>query len=294
MAGDSSTAHRCWICGSPELQLIRPSPLAEALNNDVFKITDAHYGVTAAIYRCASCGYRECPDIGDVLPFYEGMEDPDYEKTRAPRAVQAQKLLDILAKHGTDRGRLLDVGAGCGILVEEALRLGYAATGVEPSVWLQKLAEKQKLPVVRGSIRDANIAGQFDAVTVIDVIEHVNDPVALMRDVAAKLAPGGVAMVVTPDVDAFFPRILGWKWWHYRIAHISYFNLKTLDMALEQAGLKRYAAFRPTWYLPCDYLIKRLQSYLPKWLHFPLPRFVSGMTVPVNLFDSWLVLAHKP
>ena len=75
---------------------------------------------------------------------------------------------------------LLDVGAGSGILVEEALAFGFAARGVEPSNPLQATAAQRGLPVTRGvlpPLPEFSRGHGDEVVTLIDVIEHVPNPV---------------------------------------------------------------------------------------------------------------------
>src|SRR6185312_17166433 len=102
---------------------------------------------------------------------------------------------------------------------------------IEPSLALQAQAQARGLPVHRGVLPSPNVTGLYDIVTAVDVIEHVPDPVGLMRVIAATMAPQGIAVFVTPDVGSFAARLLSWKWWHYRIAHIGYFDQRTLRRA---------------------------------------------------------------
>ena len=71
----------------------------------------------------------------EVLNFYIDMEDPLYEMTRAQRAIQEKNILGSI-KRKPPGARLLDVGAGSGIMVEVAKQEGYKACGVEPSISL--------------------------------------------------------------------------------------------------------------------------------------------------------------
>ena len=132
----------------------------------------------------------------------------------------------------------------------------------------------------------------FDLVTLVDVIEHVTDPVGLCRDAAARLAPGGRIVVVTPDVESIAARVLGRRWWHFRVAHIGYFSPRSFSRAAERAGLRVVDRERARWYFPVGYLVDRTREYLP----IPsLPALLAGanvvsrlreMVVPLNLFDS--------
>ncbi|MCZ6673896.1 MAG: class I SAM-dependent methyltransferase, partial [Verrucomicrobia bacterium] len=254
-----------------------------------FAITDAHYGQTSAVYQCSSCGFMQCNDLPDVLSYYEQLEDQAYENSRNERFLQSEALLRKLKKYQKS-GKLLDVGAGSGILVEAAIKSGYDATGIEPSTWLQEQAVKQNLPVTKGILSDVPEEKKYDTITVIDVIEHVADPIGLLKEVGARLKEQGVAMIVTPDCRSWFARILGRKWWHFRMAHIGYFNKKTLAMACRKAGLEIVSQNRPGWYFTIDYLWVRFMQYFPSWLRLRPLNWMKRITVPLNLRDSLLII----
>ncbi len=59
-----------------------------------------------------------------------------------------------------------------------------------------------------------------DIITSIDVLEHVFDPVNLLRGINHFLSEDGLAIMVTPDRKTFFASLLRWRWWRYRIAYI--------------------------------------------------------------------------
>ena len=140
----------CWICDCENLTQVKPSNLPSNLASKDFSITDDRYGVTASIYRCQKCGFMQCHDMGEVLSFYEQLVDKIYEQGRQERKVMQRKFLKSL-RNFQPHGRLLDIGAGSGMLVEEALKMGYQAEGVEPSRYLQMLAQDHKLPVQLGA-----------------------------------------------------------------------------------------------------------------------------------------------
>jgi len=94
-------------------------------------------------------------------------------------------------------------------------------------------------------------------------------------------------------VKSIMAKVLKWKWWHYRIAHVGYFDVETIKLCLKNAGFQIIEISRPTWYFPADYLIHRVMKYLPSFLEFPIPKFLSKVTIPLNLFDSIQVTFKK-
>jgi SAM-dependent methyltransferase len=234
----------------------------------------------------------QCSNHRDVLGYYEELADTSYEEGRAQRSLQQRKLLEVISPNGQNR-RLLDIGAGSGMLVEQALKLGYRAEGVEPSGWLQQCAQKLGLQVHRGIFPNPATPGPYEIVTLVDVIEHVPNPVELLEEIGKILTEDGVVLIVTPDAGSLIARMLGWRWWHYRLAHIGYFNRNNLTMAIKNAGLEPVRWGRPSWYFQADYLVDRVLTYLPQFLRWKQPDWLKKFTIPLNLGDSFFVLC-KP
>jgi SAM-dependent methyltransferase len=140
---------------------------------------------------------------------------------------------------------------------------------------------------------------QFDIVSVIDVIEHVSDPLALLREASAYLAPGGVLAVVTPDVGSVAARLLGQRWWHFRLAHVCYFNKRSAAEVFERAGLRVRSERRAGWFFDVGYLAERMERYLPVGGLNRLVRGTPGLravyklVIPLNLRDSFLILLSR-
>ena len=103
-----------------------------------------------------------------------------------------------------DGKRALDVGCGAGLLAEPLARLGAAVTGLDAApeniAAAQAHAECQGLSIdYRATPVEAMAEDGFDLVTSMEVIEHVADPAAFVRALAAKLAPGGLMILSTPN-----------------------------------------------------------------------------------------------
>jgi 2-polyprenyl-3-methyl-5-hydroxy-6-metoxy-1,4-benzoquinol methylase len=285
----------CRACGGDDLPLVKPSNVNSALQSGDFAITDDSYGVTGAIYRCSHCGFMQCHDMPDVLDFYETLVDPGYETGRDQRLLQAGKLLRTIAatsSSGRNRLRLLDVGAGSGILVQAARERGIDAEGVEPSEWLAATAERHGCHVHKGVLPHPDVLGPYDIVTLIDVIEHVKDPAGLLKAASTVLASDGLIAIVTPDASSVAARIMGWRWWHYRIAHIGYFNSTNLALLCGRTGFEKVMQARPGWYFTVGYLRHRLLQYLPSWL-LPGADWTDRLVVPLNLRDSILLICRQ-
>jgi SAM-dependent methyltransferase len=282
----------CWVCGKSEFVLIKESDVTTDMNSENFAITNFDYGKTGELHKCKNCGFIQCTDLEKVLHFYEELEDPGYESSRNERKLQEKRLIKTFSKF-KNSGKLLDIGAGSGIMIEAAIEAGFDAVGVEPSKWLYNNALKRNLPIFQGIFPNINTPGPFDVISLVDVIEHVTNPADLLNEINKALAEDGILVVVTPDVSSIAARILKFKWWHYRFAHIGYFSRKNLRYILEKNGFKIVKIMRPSWYFTTRYLGIRFLSFFPKFLRFRIPEFMDRIIVPVNLRDSNLAVCKK-
>lgn len=291
-------ADPCWICGSPGTTPYAEGATDGALTPDDLRISDKRYGLTLPLVQCDACGFvfAARKSLPALAPLYAELDDTEYGASARARHRQMAHLLRWATADVPRPARLLDVGAASGILVSEAIGLGFESLGVEPSRPLARRARGDGLEVHEGALPHPALAGAtFDVVTLVDVIEHVDDPLGLLDLCRGHLAPGGRLVVVTPDRGSVAARVLGTRWWHRRLAHVSYFDRDTLTAALTRAGLEPERWARPRWYFPVGYLATRVLQYVPglRRSTATATRDMSGApVVPLNLHDSYAVVAR--
>jgi 2-polyprenyl-3-methyl-5-hydroxy-6-metoxy-1,4-benzoquinol methylase len=234
----------CRIC-SGELELaVRGSdaaPTAAAFSPSAHQV-----GQHGDLLRCLECATVQQPILpsGDTLhDLYREMRDDAYLSEEAGRRATARRLLNLIGKHRAD-GRLLDVGCGHGLLLDEARLRGYDVMGLELSREAAAYAraslalDVRELPLEafqEGTNGDA--PGLFDVVVLADVLEHLDDPVAAIEQCAALLRPAGVLCVVTPDPSSATARLAGARWWGFLPAHTVLLPRKTLRELISAEGL---------------------------------------------------------
>lgn len=294
----------CWVCRSTRTHAWKTGNVQQHLDPNDLAITDARYGLTLPLSQCDDCGFRFA-DTGEVerlTELYAALDDPGYEEGQDSRALQMRWLVELCRQAHPAAKTALDIGAASGVLVGEAATQGLQVLGIEPSQSLVEAANaREGVRVLQGVLPHPDLDGRlFDIVFLVDVIEHVADPVGLLRDCADRLAEGGVLLVVTPDRASLAARLLGRRWWHYRLAHVGYFERRSLTRAAERAGLAPLSWKRARWFFPVGYLASRMEAYLPVgWLNrlalriAPL-RWLYARVIPLNLFDSWVTLLQRP
>jgi SAM-dependent methyltransferase len=228
----------CGICGGRTKLLHRGSGLeASAL---AFSPTNHRPGQYGDLYECERCGTVAQPSLpqGDaLLELYRQMRDDHYLDEEAGRRATARRLLDQIGRQAPS-GRLLDVGCGHGLLLDEARKLGYEVEGLELSEHAAAHArDALGLTVHARTLADLPLEPGYNAIVLADVIEHLDDPVAAIDRCGRLLAPGGVLCVVTPDPSSRTARLAGAGWWGYLPAHTYLLPRETLRELLQRRGL---------------------------------------------------------
>lgn len=148
--------------------------------------------------------------------------------------------LDVLESCLERRGRLLDVGAGPGVFLKQALTRGWKVHAVEfNSVCVAKLKELG-IGVTAEPLQQANLeAGSFDVASMWDVLEHIVDPASLLKSLHDLLCPGGLLLISVPNADGLAARILQEKCVVFGgQSHVNFFGANTMRRMLQATGFE--------------------------------------------------------
>lgn len=295
----------CNLCGARNAQLLFPSTLSHAaLTAEDFRCTSSAYGIHPPIVRCNICGLVYANPRWDsslINENYSVIQDPTYVEERQGRVLTFERNLapfeKLIAPNSTTR-RLLDVGCHIGVMVELAQARGWEAWGVEPSVWAAEQARARGLRVLTGTLDNTTLPeNYFDVVTMWDVIEHLTDPAAEIRNVHRVLAPGGIFAIHTIDIESLFARVMGNRWPWLMEMHLYYFSPRTLSKLLAQNGFQVIRFNAQGRYLRLGYLVTRLEPYnatVSRWLTQIVARLQwGGIAIPINLGDLFTLYARK-
>jgi len=289
-------AEKCPVCDAPGPEHFLDGSIDPAyLTPDDFRITDRRYGSRWPFSRCRACGFIFAdprPSAQQIVAFYNQLEDPAYGQEAAGRARNFSPILKRVRRYHPRARRLLDIGAASGIFLDAAARSGYEGVGIEPSASLVAEAKSRYgIELFCGTLEDYPATPPFDVVTLLDLIEHVVDPVAFMTLVSSRVAPGGLLVIVTPDGASLAARLAGKRWWHYRTAHVHFFSLPALTTLLDRHGFDVIAKRRYAWNFTLHYLATRLWPSLDRFS--ALQKVLKRINWRLQLFDSWEIYARK-
>lgn len=224
--------------------------------------------------------------------FSAGMLKPLEQSGRFEEFGMRLGLIESQLK--TPKRRVLDVGCATGVFMVAAAKRGWQSWGVEVSKFASNIARKKfGLKVFTGELTKAKYkSNSFDTVNVCDVIEHVEDPRGLLREIKRVLIKSGLIFVQTTTVDSMLFQIAQWcydvtggKFYKlvlmaYPVHHANHFSRMTLRRLLEQEGFVIVRAeneemtYRetslPKLYLPLLYLLAAFSRLLGKTIEVSL------------------------
>jgi 2-polyprenyl-3-methyl-5-hydroxy-6-metoxy-1,4-benzoquinol methylase len=228
--------------------------------------------------RCAGCGFifmnprftREVIASFYGPGYYEGNAEYTYYDERAMEKYARyvwERRIRALRRYAPS-GNFLDVGCAFGGLLKCAAR-HYTPYGIEMSEYSGRYAKALFGDAVHiGTLEDHPFPpGSFSVVTMVEVIEHCADPPAVLRECRRLLAPGGVLLVQTANMDGLQASMQGDRYAYFMPGHLSYFSKRTLTKALMDAGFSRVIAFHPVEFGLLPKLLKS-RSTFRRWTDY--------------------------
>ena len=155
-------------------------------------------------YRCCKCGllYKDIPaSYDDVVSTYREKFFDRYstDQLEGQRLKLYDHILNLIGKHRKG-ATLLDVGAGCGFFLAAAQERGWEVRGIDPSSQSVEVARRQNvLDVFHGTLREYDGNGQFDVITLINVLDHSTMPWVEIERASQLLRTGGLIYLRFPN-----------------------------------------------------------------------------------------------
>ena len=245
----------CWICGGKALVPATDGKLdLERLAVD--PVLRDYVGYRFQIQRCKSCKFMQPTAIPARSEYFDSLYnmqwseewmETDFSCTYKDAIFQG--ILQELAKRLPEgRRRLLDVGCHVGRMPYLAHRAGWQAEGIELNPRTSDFAVRRTgLPIHRRNARTlANEGVRYDAVLMTDVLEHIPNPLTLLKELRTLLSPGGVLAIKVP---CGANQLLKQRIRHAmnrgedagigtNYVHVNHFGPQSLALAMRKAGLE--------------------------------------------------------
>lgn len=229
---------KCQLCSSTSIRELR-------------RIVRKKYSFT--VDRCDNCGLvfmNPRPTQKQVMQMYdedyfhgrgfdEGVNYIEGMKSSEAWETIYRNRLNTVQRHSR-KGKILDLGCGIADFLRYAKSKGWDVQGVEISKFSADYSRKRlHVKVFMGTLEQAKFKdSSFDAITMVEVIEHLPNPMDTLRYCYKALKPGGVIVIQTGNIDGLYSRMKGSSWPYYLAGHLTYFSKKTIRRALEDAGFR--------------------------------------------------------
>ena len=227
-------AVNCNNCGAREREVVFPPGVAQKHQ----------------IVRCVNCGlmYAYPRATANVANYVAAGQTGEPMSLQTPEVIRSfDKLPDyepigLELRKRLPRGKtLLEVGCHAGVLLDRFRGQGWSVSGVEPDAKAANFARSHYgLDVKASTLEDAGYdPAMFDAVVMLHVIEHLDDPAGTVAAIARVLRPHGFLVVETPVYDTLMYRLLGRRERSLSCdGHIVFYTGGTLAALLERCGFE--------------------------------------------------------
>jgi SAM-dependent methyltransferase len=257
MIGHPSPSDACVLCGGPQR-------------------TRYDLGTHRVLY-CARCQLGQLsplPSDDELRALYaseayfthgDGVGYEDYAAEAPQHARSFRARVDGLLRGGAV-GDLLEIGCGPGLFLAEARRRGVArVVGVDPNPWAVAQARARGLEAHVGSIDALDAGRRFDAVVMLDVLEHVAAPLPFLAAVRHHLRPDGRLLVMTPNIRSLLARVSGRRWVSLKAPeHVRYYSPRSVRTLLRRAGFDVLSVRAAGQYASIAFVLARLERLVPR------------------------------
>lgn len=230
----------CDNCGSRESKFL-------------FTGGDRLYGLPGDFHvvRCCNCGWlrqNPRPSAGDLpnyypkdyVPYARAIEDEEKLLTRWGRHYGVTKRCRSVERF-VSPGRMLEVGCGTGIFLNEMHRRGWSVVGLDPNQYASEFARKRfGLEVFSGTLEEFNPSPEaFDVICAWDVVEHLPEPAKDLRRMKQALRPGGLLVLSVPNLASLDLRLFGDSWLGWDLPrHLYFFPNNALEKFFRENAMQ--------------------------------------------------------
>jgi 2-polyprenyl-3-methyl-5-hydroxy-6-metoxy-1,4-benzoquinol methylase len=294
---------RCLLCNSDRASILLEAP--DPLPGDG--------GLWFAVNQCQDCGlcYTSPRPSAKAMGQFYPHHYPPHQKTAGRRRFRGWRRLlgwrlgrrdplEGLPLHG--QGRLLDFGCASGAYLARMHKRGWKVMGIDVSEEsVQRIRVHLGLSAVVGTLPHPELGdASFDVITMRHSLEHVHQPLEVLRAAHRLLVPGGKLIISAPNIDS-----LQFKWFgrHWRgldlPRHLVHLTPDTLQLMLARSGFDvgPVRMIRHTQWVRRSAQLASKRPDAPRWQRWLRSRFFAGLalwyTFLVRRCDGMVVTAVK-
>jgi 2-polyprenyl-3-methyl-5-hydroxy-6-metoxy-1,4-benzoquinol methylase len=215
--------------------------------------------------------------------YYKGNAEYSYYDEREAEKYSLyvwRKRLKII-KNYSQSGNLLDVGCAFGGFLKAAAD-DFEPYGIELSEYAGNYAKvKFGKNIHVGTLDDHPFERSFfSVITMIELIEHLNDPASAIKQCYDLLKDDGLLVIQTANMDALQAKIFKERYAYFMPGHLSYFTKKNLCVIIKKSGFTKIKVFQPVEFGLMPKLLKSRYNFdsrfdYYKWIRIALYHYLS-------------------
>jgi 2-polyprenyl-3-methyl-5-hydroxy-6-metoxy-1,4-benzoquinol methylase len=216
----------------------------------------------------------------------------DFVRLLKRRTRDIDSIAKMLSKNYHDIN-MLDVGCSNGSTVFIANNLGLQAEGVDPAANAVQNGKERGIKLHLGFLEDVAFTDNlFDAITLYEVIEHVADPIPLLKECHRILRANGIVLIGTGNTDSWTCQIRKsrWDYIHQHGGHVSFFSPRSLEVLARQTGFTvvkvRTSSVKFCEKKEVTYVLYRLIKSFTELLNLPAKILNKGDQMEVFLISN--------
>jgi len=298
VSGPLVVAH-CVACGNDRMALRYPANASGDVPSGEFRCTTSALGVHDDIVECPRCGLlssRPTLTPEEIVHGYEGVVDEEYLAEEGERRELFGWIADRIGHFSHEGPRLFEIGANVGLFLSVARDHGWDAAGVEPSAWAVALGrERFGVELRQGTAEGLDLeAGSIDALVMLDVLEHLTDPMETLRAIRPSVHERGMLALSTVNVESLHGRVRGERWPWFIRSHLHYFRPATLVAMLRDSGFEvvEWKVVPRSFHL--SYLLQRAEGTFPGSAIARQAAQIADPNVPVGWIGDVTLLVARP
>jgi SAM-dependent methyltransferase len=212
--------------------------------------------------------------------------------------LKGQHYAQLMSRYFKRPGRILDVGAAAGFILQGFIDRDWKGSGIEPNADMAEQAKKSGLRVVQDTMEEFRTTEKYDLITFIQVIAHFTNVQEAFRIAAEATQSKGFWLIETGNRDSLKARLLGENWQVYHPpSTLHWFSPKDLKRLAAQYGFQEVVRGKPRKWINAAHakfsLRQKKGSLLAKLALLLLAFVPNRVAIPYPATDQFWVIYKK-
>ena len=252
------------------------------------KCTSMSNNLKPTLYKCINCSIVFSQFVNNKFEkLYKDVVDRDYLKQMEMKKKSFEFFLNSINIHINKNKNVLELGSYYGVLGSLIKKKVKNYTGIEFSKSASNYAKTKFNLKIKSNFNQIK-KNKYDLIILCDVIEHVDDPLKIVKQIKSVLKKNGTIIMSTMDIESAYARILGTKYPWIMPMHKFYFSFQSLKFLLKRANLKIVNYHYEKKITSLGYLLKKISTILfgnkLKRLNFD-NKYLNKIYLKLNFFD---------